>query len=79
MATFESSLPMRLEEALEPGCHWGAIPEDNHRCHRHVPLEENKWWYACRLLRMSSLKEGEMWHDSRKAGILECVDGVIAR
>jgi hypothetical protein len=21
MATFESSLPMRLEEALEPGCH----------------------------------------------------------
>jgi hypothetical protein len=21
-----------------------------------------KWWYACRLFGMNSLKEGEMWH-----------------
>jgi hypothetical protein len=26
------------------------------------PWEMKKWWYACRLLSMSSLKEREMWY-----------------
>jgi hypothetical protein len=29
---------------------------------RHVLSENKKRWYACRLLGMSSLKEGDMWH-----------------
>jgi hypothetical protein len=52
--TFESFVSTNLK-----GC-WGAIHRDNHRCHRHVPLNEKKWQYAYRVLKRS-LKEGAMF------------------
>jgi hypothetical protein len=40
---------------------------------------KKKWQYAYGLLGTSSLKEGAMWHDSWKTGILEPEKTVVAR
>jgi hypothetical protein len=36
------------------------------KCHCHSS-EEEKWWYACRLLGMNSFKKGAMWHVSAES------------
>jgi hypothetical protein len=38
----------------------GTICDGNHRCNREIPSEWNSWQYICRLLGMSSIKEGAM-------------------
>jgi hypothetical protein len=48
-----------LDPSMTLTCH----SRDNCGRHRHIPTEEKKWWYACRLLGMNSLKEGAMSHD----------------
>jgi hypothetical protein len=55
-----------LEEALEPARHGGAIREDDHRHDKCVSSEKKTWQYACRVLGMSSFKEGAMRHDGWK-------------
>lgn len=37
------------------------------KCNSEAPLERKKWQYACRLVGLSSHKEGVMWHDAFKS------------
>jgi hypothetical protein len=58
----EDCMPLRQDgELLGLAQRYGALCEDHHRHHRHI-LAEEKWQYACRLLRMRSPEEGAMWH-----------------
>jgi hypothetical protein len=46
---------------LEPvWCHSAIHEGDHHRCNREAALDQKTWRCAFRLLRMNSLKEGEM-------------------
>jgi hypothetical protein len=52
-----SLTPLKLEEVLTPAqCLQPFMRMMRH--HGHIPSEKQKWQYACRLLGMSSLKEG---------------------
>jgi hypothetical protein len=57
----EGWAPQKLEVPA-PARHWSAIHQDEYIYHRHIPSEKKKRRYTCRLLGMSSLKVGDVWH-----------------
>jgi hypothetical protein len=51
-----------VEEVLQANVVLQCLHKGCHRHNREASTEWRKWWDTCRLLRMSSCKEGEMWH-----------------